>query len=128
MRGLSEFQRSQMKHRDARVAELFQHVRRGVEVLEDILLNPFVPPVPADDTKTAEQRAVPKMAIPVFEQSKIAPKAAYSVKDIRNLFGIGTTTIYAAMKAGKLRVVKSGNKTLILAADLQQWIDSWPER
>ena len=44
MRGLGAFQMAQMKHRDARVFMLCQHLRAAIDVLEQIASEPFQPP------------------------------------------------------------------------------------
>lgn len=94
MRGLGDFQRAQMKQRDRRIAELFHHAREAIDLLEDITLYPFVPPV-SEKPKAPEpeKRPIQRITIPVPDK----PKIAYSVRDIRTLLGIGTTTIYQAM-------------------------------
>ena len=54
-------------------------------------------------------------------------KLSYTVKQVRDLTGVGRSTLYLAMGNGELRAVKSGNRTLILAKDLQDWLDGLPE-
>jgi excisionase family DNA binding protein len=39
---------------------------------------------------------------------------------------IGRTRIYEAIRAGELRARKHGKRTLILADDLRQWLESLP--
>lgn len=41
MRGMGDFQRAQMKHRDARVSAMAPHLRAAVDLWEGIQLYPF---------------------------------------------------------------------------------------
>ena len=41
--------------------------------------------------------------------------------------GVGRTTIFAEMKAGRLPRRKVGRRTIILMADLHHWLKSLPE-
>jgi excisionase family DNA binding protein len=39
---------------------------------------------------------------------------------------IGRTSLYREVKAGKLRAIKRGRRTLILLTDLRRWLQSSP--
>jgi excisionase family DNA binding protein len=51
---------------------------------------------------------------------------AYSVPNACSVSGSGRTKIYEAINSGELRAVKHGRRTLILAEDLQRWLQSLP--
>lgn len=53
---------------------------------------------------------------------------AYPVTDAMQVAGVGKTTIFEAIKNGDLRARKLGKKTLILAVDLNAWLESLPVR
>jgi hypothetical protein len=69
MTAQGDFQRLQMKHVDSRMGELFRHLRRAIDVLEQITLHPYLssaserPPrklpesSPAPPTSSFEKRA-----------------------------------------------------------------------
>ncbi len=46
-------------------------------------------------------------------------KRAYRIKEFCEAFGIGRTTVYTMMKAGKLRTVKIGGSRLIAADEAE---------
>jgi len=52
---MGKFQQEQMKRVDARIPDLFRHVRAAVDVLEQIMLHPYQPPreppAPTDEAK-----------------------------------------------------------------------------
>ncbi len=50
------------------------------------------------------------------------PKAAYSVDEACELLSIGRTLLYTEIKAGRLRPVKCGRRTLIPHAELEAFI------
>lgn len=54
-------------------------------------------------------------------------KIAYSVAEVLEIAGCSNGFLYEEINAGKLRAVKRGRRTLILAGDLEAWINSWPE-
>lgn len=51
---------------------------------------------------------------------------AYSVSNVLQLVGISRTKLYQVVGSGQLKIRKIGNRTIILAADLEAWLDSLP--
>lgn len=49
-------------------------------------------------------------------------RAAYSVKATESLLSVSHTTIYELIKQGKLKARKLNSKTLILAADIADFL------
>jgi hypothetical protein len=54
-------------------------------------------------------------------------RRARTVKQFCSDYGVGKTLTYAEIKAGRLRAVKVGFKTLILHQDSEAWARSLPE-
>jgi excisionase family DNA binding protein len=121
MRGLGEFQRAQMKHTDPRVSELFDHLRRAIDVLEEIVMHPYSRPVPDSAVEPKPDKS-PAVTIPPRDPGKLA----HTIKEVRELVGVSHTKLYQAIQNKELRAVKCGRRTLILVKDLQAWIDAWP--
>jgi hypothetical protein len=51
---------------------------------------------------------------------------ALSIRAASKVSGIGRTSLYAAIKAGKLIARKCGKRTIILQSDLINWLNSLP--
>jgi excisionase family DNA binding protein len=51
---------------------------------------------------------------------------ALSVAEVCEKARLGRTSILAAIKAGELRAVKYGRRTLVLTNDLQKWLAALP--
>ena len=52
---------------------------------------------------------------------------AVSIADAVKMVGLGRTSLYAAIAAGKLKTRKSGRRTLVETAALRQFIEGLPE-
>ncbi len=50
-----------------------------------------------------------------------------SIPEVCRTTGIGRTTIYEEIRAGRLRALKLGRRTIIRTTDLQKWLDALPE-
>lgn len=53
-------------------------------------------------------------------------KLAYSIADLPAIVSLGRSYIYEEIKAGRLRTIKAGRRTLVLVDDLQAWLLSLP--
>jgi excisionase family DNA binding protein len=49
-------------------------------------------------------------------------KLAYSIAELPELISLGRSQIYEEIRAGRLRTVKAGRRTLVLAEDLRSWL------
>lgn len=58
-------------------------------------------------------------------QPKFEP-AVMSISEFGRWAGVGRTTTYAEIKAGALRAVKFGRRTLILTEDAKAWLQAKP--
>lgn len=47
---------------------------------------------------------------------------AYTIPDFCRAYGVGRSYTYEEIKAGRLRIVKAGRRTLIPAADARAWL------
>jgi hypothetical protein len=50
-----------------------------------------------------------------------------SIADAVRMSGLGRTSIYAAIAAGKLKVRKSGRRTIVETSALRKFIEELPE-
>ena len=53
-------------------------------------------------------------------------KLAYSVNEAMQAIGVGRTKLYSEINAGKIKTRKLGNKTIIPAKDLSDYIEALP--
>jgi excisionase family DNA binding protein len=56
----------------------------------------------------------------------IAARTAYSVAEVMVQSGLGRDTIYKAIHQGRLKARKLGRRTVVLASDLQAFLESLP--
>ena len=54
------------------------------------------------------------------------PKELYTVAEFCSTHGIGRTTLYGEVKAGRLRLVKIGTASRIRRIDAQAWVAALP--
>lgn len=52
------------------------------------------------------------------------PRYALSVNEFCSACSIGRSTFYEEVKAGRIRILKAGKRTLIASTEAQRWLDS----
>jgi excisionase family DNA binding protein len=50
-----------------------------------------------------------------------------AISEVSRRTGIGRTSIFEAIRQGRLRAIKAGSRTLIRMEDLRAFLDSLPE-
>jgi excisionase family DNA binding protein len=50
-------------------------------------------------------------------------KAAYAIAEVCDVTTLGRTTVFGEIKKGNLRVVRVGRRTLVLASELERFIE-----
>ena len=58
---------------------------------------------------------------------EVRPKAAYTVREAVAMTGIGRTTLYEEVTAGRLVARKRGSSTMFLAEELTAYLQSLPK-
>lgn len=61
-------------------------------------------------------------------QNQDIPKIAYSVDQAARALSIGRTKVFELLKAGQLRSIKIGSRTIIPAEGLQAMLAAGPSR
>lgn len=59
-----------------------------------------------------------------LDASAVSQRLAVSPEEAARLIGVGRTTIFAALKAGRLRSSKLGARRLIKTSAIVEWIDT----
>jgi excisionase family DNA binding protein len=123
MRGPGDFQARQIRGNDPQVHRLFGHVRQAVDIVEQLMLRQRPEPM-------KEQSSATGMAKDAVDQTPSGrPKLAYTIQEAQELVGISRSALYLTLRNNNgLRAVKSGRKTLILAKDLQAWLEKLPAK
>jgi len=125
MQGLGDFQRRQMKRGDPRVQEFFSHMRRILDLLEDIVMHPHNPPAAAEPLAPAPEHKVTTAApMSQAEVSQTTAPMLVSVKEACRLIGIGNTRIYELINAGTLETVRIGKRRMVRYKSLQKFAGS----
>jgi excisionase family DNA binding protein len=63
----------------------------------------------------------------VNSEKRTVDRAAYTVDEFCAAHGIGRTTFYAELKAGRIKVLKCGRKTLVPKTESDAWLGRLPE-
>ncbi len=96
-----------------------------------------MPPIPAEQQspygdKTAARAVYARVSDAgpreAAQPRGLPPQIAYSIGEVSDLTGVGRTTVFAEIKAGRLLVRKLGRRTLILDEDLRAWLAALPSR
>jgi excisionase family DNA binding protein len=59
-------------------------------------------------------------------KSRQLPQVAYSIGEAARVSSLSRSTLYSAIKQGKLRSLRKGARRIILAVDLQRWLEGLP--
>ena len=62
----------------------------------------------------------------MYAKQNPAPVGAFSIREVMARTGIGRNRIYKLIRDGNLVAKKLGTKTVIVATDLQTFLDSLP--
>lgn len=114
---MSRYQRrtSVDSDRQRQVRTLRFHLRAAVDILEQLAAQPV-----ADEEPPPEPpRMVP--AAPVVIPSS---KLAYSIKEAAQALGICRSTVYELMNSGEIKTFKIGQRRLISADFLREWLQT----
>ena len=68
-----------------------------------------------------------KIYMAMIERSVSDRKAAYTIKEVCALTGLGRDGIYRAISEGRLRARKFGKRTLVLDPDLYGFLEALPQ-
>jgi len=56
--------------------------------------------------------------------SELANARLYSVPEAHRIIGVGRTRFYQLVRNGQMKVLKNGRRTLVLAEDIESFINS----
>jgi len=99
--------------------DLIDQLRRTADVLDELV------PLPTHCLLGRVPAAINERATAA---ARVPSKLAYSVGEVSKLVGISRSAIYLALRAKELRAVKCGRKMLVLARDLNEWLEKLPAK
>lgn len=83
-----------------------------------------------DERKLFTTRAREEIALAIeqglLRAKVVSPKLAYSIEETIASTGIGRSTIFEEIKAGRLKARKRGRSTIILTGDLAKYLEALP--
>jgi Helix-turn-helix domain len=59
-------------------------------------------------------------------RNKMVEERAYNIPEVCEIARAGRTSVYAAIQSGELIARKRGRRTIVLKADLRQWLERLP--
>jgi excisionase family DNA binding protein len=66
--------------------------------------------------------------VPAGSTKRASAKRALSIAEFCDRYGIRRTKTYEEIKAGRLRIVKAGRRSLIKETDAEAWLAALPSR
>ena len=62
-----------------------------------------------------------------MDAPNLSTRVTLTINEVCAVSGVGRTTVYAELKAGRLKSVKCGRRTLIPVDALRAWVNNLPQ-
>jgi Helix-turn-helix domain len=74
--------------------------------------------------RRSAERDLSGKALKLATEADTAEKRGYNVREFARIYGIGITSTYEEIKAGRLKIRKVGRRTVIATEDAEAWFSA----